>query len=142
MCHLFSCSHEHHSPTPHAQPAEAMGAQMLHSSSVCKFSSRALAFPSCALRASLLLAGDPWGHHHAQPCSSPGPHTQGNGFSPTLSTLRTGKPRSSFNGRTTCGSTQLENGYPLKKKIKIKPTRKQEKTPNNQLQENQEPKTT
>lgn len=60
MCHLSSCSQGHHSPTPCAQPAGAMGAQMLCSFSACKFSSRALALPSCGLRASLLLAGDPW----------------------------------------------------------------------------------
>lgn len=54
MCHLSSRSPWHRSP------AGAMGAQMLCSFSACKFSSRALALPSCGLRAPLLLAGDPW----------------------------------------------------------------------------------
>lgn len=48
---------------------------MVRSSSACKFSSTALAFPLRSLRASLLLARDLGGHRCARPPSSPGAAT-------------------------------------------------------------------
>lgn len=67
----------------------------------------------------------------------PPSHHGSNGFVPMLSALRTGKPRSGFNGRTTRAGTQLENGSPLKKTTKTQENRKKPQPTNYKKTKNQ-----